>query len=150
MQPTIKTLGGPLAMALAGLVAGTAQAAIPAVSASFYISGASAARAIPPAIATELCDPAVNDRADYIDNASSINYRINVCTLKNTTEVPTSIRGLKVAFYSRSQGGTLFGIRGVAIPQPIKFIDGSTCPADDANPATAVLAPWRRPSRLPG
>ncbi len=98
MQPTIKHVSGPLAVALAGLFAGAAQAAIPAVSASFYISGASAARAIPPAIATELCDPAVNDRADYIDNASSINYRVNVCTLKNTTAVPTAIRGLKVAF----------------------------------------------------
>jgi hypothetical protein len=141
MQPTIKTVSGPIAVALAGLFAGAAQAAIPAVSASFYISGASAARAIPPAIATELCDPAVNDRADYIDNASSINYRINVCTLKNTAEVPTSIRGLKVAFYSRSQGGTLFGIRGIAIPQAIKFIDGSTCPADDGNPATEQLCP---------
>ncbi|MBL8200199.1 MAG: hypothetical protein JNK40_04430 [Chromatiales bacterium] len=141
MQSTIKNVSGPLAVALAGLLAGTAQAAIPAVSASFYISGASAARAIPPAIATELCDPAVNDRADYIDNATSINYRINVCTLKNDTSVPTSIRGLKVAFYSRSQGGTLFGIRPVAVPQPIKFIDGSTCPADDGNPATEQLCP---------
>ena len=139
MQPTIKQVSATLAVAVTGLFAGVAQAAIPAVSASFYISGASAARAIPPAIATELCDAAVNDRADYIDNAASINYRINVCTLKNTTEVPTSIRGLKVAFYSRSQGGTLFGIRGVAIPQAIKFIDGSTCPADDANPATQQI-----------
>jgi hypothetical protein len=139
MQPTIKTVSGTLAVALAGLFAGTAQAAIPAVSASFYISGASAARAIPPAIATELCDPAVNDRADYIDNAASINYRINVCTLKNDVSVPTSIRGLKVAFYSRSQGGTLFGIRGIAIPQAIKFIDGSTCPADDGIPATQQI-----------
>lgn len=141
MQPTIKHVSGPLAVALAGLFAGAAQAAIPAVSASFYISGASAARAIPPAIATELCDPAVNDRADYIDSASSINYRVNVCTLRNTTAVPTAIRGLKVAFFSRSQGGTLFGIRGVAIPQAIKFIDGSTCPADDLNPATEQLCP---------
>jgi len=141
MQPTIKQVSGTLAVALAGLLAGTAQAAIPAVSASFYISGASAARAIPPAIATELCDPAVNDRADYIDSASSINYRVNVCTLKNTVDVPTSIRGLKVAFFSRSQGGTLFGIRGIAIPQTIKFIDGSTCPADDGNPATEQLCP---------
>ena len=139
MQPTIKQVSATLAVAVTSLFAGVAQAAIPAVSASFYISGASAARAIPPAIATELCDAAVNDRADYIDNAASINYRINVCTLKNTTEVPTSIRGLKVAFYSRSQGGTLFGIRGVAIPQAIKFIDGSTCPADDANPATQQI-----------
>jgi len=136
MKPTSMKICGSLAAVLAGLAAGAAQAAIPAVSASFYISGASAARAIPPAIATELCDPAINDRADYIDNPTSINYRINVCTLKNTTEVPTSIRGLKVAFYSRSQGGTLFGIRPVGIPQPIKFIDGSTCPADDGNPAT--------------
>ncbi|MBN8279607.1 MAG: hypothetical protein J0M16_03265 [Gammaproteobacteria bacterium] len=139
MQPTIKTVSGTLAVALAGIFAGTAQAAIPAVSASFYISGASAARAIPPAIATELCDPAINDRADYIDNAASINYRINVCTLKNDASVPTSIRGLKVAFYSRSQGGTLFGIRGIAIPQAIKFIDGSSCPADDGNPATQQI-----------
>ncbi len=136
MQPNIKQVSGTLVVALAGFFAGAAQAAIPAVSASFYISGASAARAIPPAIATELCDPAVNDRADYIDNPSSINYRINVCTLLNTVAVPASIRGLKVAFYSRSAGGSLFGIRGIAIPQPIKFIDGSTCPADDANPAT--------------
>ena len=139
MKPTINKVSASLAVAVAGLFAGVAQAAIPAVSASFYISGASAARAIPPAIATELCDPAVNDRADYIDNAASINYRINVCTLKNTAEVPTSIRGLKVAFFSRSQGGTLFGIRGVAIPQAIKFIDGSTCPADDGNPATQQI-----------
>ena len=136
MQPTIKHVSGIVALALTGLAAGAAHAAIPAVSASFYISGASAARAIPPAIATELCDPAVNDRADYIDNPASINYRINVCTLKNTSAVPTSIRGLKVAFFSRSAGGTLFGVRGIAIPQAIKFIDGSTCPADDANPAT--------------
>jgi hypothetical protein len=135
MESTMKKVSGPLAVALAGLLAGAAQAAIPAVSASFYISGASAARAIPPAIATELCDPAVNDRADYVDNPASINYRINVCTLRNTTAVPASLRGLKVAFYSRSQGGTLFGIRPVAVPQPIKFIDGSTCPADDLNPA---------------
>ncbi len=141
MKPIIKKVSGTLAVALTGLLAGTVQAAIPAVSATFYISGASAARAIPPAIATELCDPAINDRADYIDSASSINYRINVCTLRNTTAVPTSIRGLKVAFYSRSQGGTLFGVRGIAIPQAIKFIDGSTCPADDANPATEQLCP---------
>ena len=139
MKPTIKNVSGTLAVALTGLLAGTAQAAIPAVSASFYISGASAARAIPPAIAAELCDPAINDRADYIDSASSINYRINVCTLKNSAEVPTSIRGLKVAFYSRSSGGTLFGVRPVAIPQAIKFIDGSTCPADDGNPATEQI-----------
>jgi hypothetical protein len=139
MQPNIKQVSGTLVVALAGLFAGATQAAIPAVSASFYISGASAARAIPPAIATELCDPVVNDRADYYDSATSVNYRINVCTLKNTAEVPTSIRGLKVAFYSRSQGGTLFGIRGVAIPQAIKFIDGSTCPADDLNPATTQI-----------
>ncbi|MEO7386786.1 MAG: hypothetical protein ABIX37_07625, partial [Gammaproteobacteria bacterium] len=56
--------------------------------------------------------------------------------LKNDPSVPTSIRGLKVAFFSRSAGGSLFGVRGVAIPQAIKFIDGSTCPADDGNPAT--------------
>ena len=141
MQSPIVKYSGPIAIAIAGLFAGSAQAAIPAVSASFYISGASAARAIPPAIATELCNPAINDRADYIDNATSINYRINVCTLKNTTEVPSSIRGLKVAFYSRSQGGTLFGIRGIAVPQAIKFIDGSTCPADDGDPATQQLCP---------
>jgi len=139
MQPTIKKVSGPLALAIAGLFAGAAQAAIPAVSASFYISGASAARAIPPAIATDLCDPAVNDRADYIDSATSINYRINVCTLLNTTAVPTSIRGQKVAFFSRSQGGTLFGVRGVAIPQAIKFIDGSTCPADDGIAGTEQI-----------
>lgn len=133
---TIKTVSGTLAVALAGLFAGTAQAAIPAVQASFYISGASAARAIPPAIATELCDPAINDRADYVDSLTSVNYRINVCTLKTTTDVPTSLRGLKVAFYSRASGGSLFGIKPIAVPQPIKFIDGSTCPTDDGNPAT--------------
>jgi hypothetical protein len=128
-------------LALASIVAGTAQAAIPAVDATFYISGASAARAIPPAIASDLCDAVVNDRADYIDNATSINYRVNVCTLKNDASVPVSLRGRKVAFFSRSQGGSLFGVRGIAIPQPIKFIDGSTCPADDANPATEQLCP---------
>lgn len=126
-------------LALASVVAGTAQAAIPATSAQFYISGASAARAIPPAIATELCDPAINDRADYIDNATSINYRVNVCTLKNTTEVPSSLRGLKVAFFSRSQGGTLFGVRPIAVPQAIRFIDGAACPNDDGNPATEQI-----------
>lgn len=142
MQPTIKRVSGLLAATLTGLFAGTAaEAAVPASVATFYISGASAARAIPPSIATDLCDPAVNDRADYIDNATSINYRVNVCTLLNTAAVPVSIRGLKVAFYSRSQGGTLFGIRPVAIPQAIKFIDGSTCPADDGNPATQQLCP---------
>ncbi len=139
MQPTYKNVSGALAVALAATFAGGAQAAIPAVSASFYISGASAARAIPPAIASELCDPAVNDRADYADSATSVNYTINVCTLKNSAEVPTSIRGLKVAFYARSSGGSLFGVRPVAIAQPIRFIDGSTCPADDLNPGTVQV-----------
>lgn len=140
MQKTI-TRGSLGILALASVVAGTAQAAVPATSAQFYISGASAARAIPPAIATELCDPVVNDRANYIDNATSVNYRIDICTLKNTTEVPSSLRGLKVAFYSRAAGGSLFGVRPVAIPQAIRFIDGSTCPNDDGNPATDQICP---------
>ncbi len=139
MQPTINKVSSMLAVALAGVVAGSAQAAIPAVNASFYVSGASAARAIPPAIASELCDATVNDRADYADSLTSTNYTINVCTLKNTTEVPTGIRGQKVAFYARAAGGSLFGVRPVAIPQPIKFIDGSTCAADDGNPATVQV-----------
>jgi hypothetical protein len=139
MKPTINHAGGALAVALAGLAAGAAQAAIPAVSASFYISGASAARQIPPAIASELCDPGVNDRADYADSLTTVNYAINVCTLKNTAEVPTSLRGQKVAFYSRASGGSLFGVRPVGIPQPIKFLEGSACPNDDGNPATVQV-----------
>lgn len=135
MQTTIQR-GSLGVLALASLFAGTAQAAIPAVSASFYISGASAARAIPPAIATELCNPAVNDRAVWVDNPNSVNYRIDVCTLKNDASVPTALRGLKVAFYTRAAGGSLFGVRPVAIPQAIRFINGAACPDDDQDPAT--------------
>jgi hypothetical protein len=116
-------------------VAGVAQAAVPTTSAQFYISGASAARAIPPAIATELCNATINDRATYIDNATSVNYRVDICTLKNDASVPASLRGLKVAFYSRAAGGSLFGVRPVAIPQAIRFIDGAACPNDDGLPA---------------
>lgn len=125
-------------------MAGSASAAIPAVNASFYVSGASAAREIPKAIASELCDPAVNDRADYEYTSKPKDYTITVCTLKGTAEVPASLRGQKIATYTRAAGGTLYGVRPLADPnafKPIAFIDQSTCPADDGNPATTQQCP---------
>lgn len=127
---------------LAGMAAfPAAQAAIPTVGATFYVSGASAAREVPKAIASEFCDTAVNDRADYVYGPKPKDYTITICTYKTTTDVPSSLRGVKVAIFTRAAGGSLFGVKPVAVPQTIKFIDGATCPADDGNPAITQSCP---------
>lgn len=140
MKPKMKFTG--LAALLA--MAGSASAAIPAVNAAFYVSGASAAREIPKAIASELCDAGINDRADYEYTSKPKDYTITVCTLKNTAEVPASIRGQKIAVYTRVAGGSLYGVKPVADTADFKtiaFISQSSCPADDANPATTQQCP---------
>jgi hypothetical protein len=119
----------------------TAQAAIPAVDARFYVSGASAARQIPPALAGVYCDPGVNDLALYQNTATPNDYKITICTYLNAAPVPTALRGLKIAVFSRAAGGSLFGVKPIAVRQRIRFINGATCPADDGNPGTTQNCP---------
>ena len=142
MKRSLKLAGlAAMAAGVGSLLVTTAQAAIPAVGATFYVSGASAARKIPPAVAADLCDAGVNDLAAYEYGPKPKDYTIQICTFKNAAPVPTSLRGVKVAVFTRAAGGSLFGVRGVAVPQAIQFIDGSSCPADDGNAATTQQCP---------
>ena len=135
MKHAIKLASMAAVVALSGTFLGTAQAAAPAVDATFYVSGASAARKIPPAIAADQCaNPAAI--VEYKDNINGKDYAGIICTLKNAAPVPTALRNKTIAVWSRAAGGSLFGVIPVADPQAIDFIDPATCPADDGNPAT--------------
>ena len=119
--------------AVSSTFVGAAYAAAPAADATFFVSGASAARKIPPAIAEEYC---TDDAVLYKDNGNGKNYKGVICTYQNSAPVPVSLRGQKVAVWTRAQGGSLFGVIPVADPQLIDYLDPATCPADDGNPAT--------------
>ena len=137
MKHATKIVGMTAVAALAGAFMGTAQAAAPAVDATFYVSGASAARKIPPAIAAAFCSdtPITYDYAP-----SSKDYRGVICTFQNAAPVPASLRNQTVAVWTRAAGGSLFGVRPIADPTAIEFIDPATCPATSGSCTGLTLA----------
>lgn len=136
MKHVSKIAGIAAVAALSGSFIGAAQAAAPAVDATFYVSGASAARKIPPAIAQAFCS---DSPVEYQDNGNGKNFKGVICTYQNAAPVPTALRGKKVAVWTRALGGSLFGVIPVADPQQIDYLDPATCPNDDGNPATTQV-----------
>ncbi len=141
MKSTLRMTGLALGAALAAGFAASANAAIPTVAAKFYVSGASAAKQIPPALAAVYCDTAVNDLALYQYTTVPGDYKIVICTYKNAAPVPTALRAKKIAVFTRSAGGTLFGVKPIAVRQRIRFLDGASCPTDDGIPSTTQNCP---------
>jgi len=126
-----------LAAAVAAAWAGAAQAALPTHSAAFYVSGASAARAVTPAVAASSCVAGTIARYEY--SAGPTNHNVTVCTLKTNAAdpaVPVELEGKSVAFYGRAAGGSLLGLKPTLVPQPIQWINPTTCPNTDGNDAT--------------
>ena len=123
--------------ALSGSFIGAAQAAAPAADATFYVSGASAARKIPPAIAAAYCTPGTI--ALYQDDGNGKNWRGTICDFQNAAPVPASLQGLTVAVWSRAQGGSLFGVKQIADPTPLEFLDPAQCPNDDGVDGTTQV-----------
>lgn len=141
MKSSLTLTGLALGAVLGTGFVATANAAIPAVNAKFYVSGASAAKQIPPALAAVYCDPAINDLALYQYTTVPGDYKIVICTYKNVAPVPTALRGKKIAVFTRSAGGTLFGVKPISVRQRIRFLDGASCPNDDGNPSTTQNCP---------
>lgn len=144
MLISLKHAASVTALAVLAGFAGVAQSATVGgvtVDAIFFVSGASAAREVPPALAASNCDvtglPA--DPVKYnlsTDGPNFANYKGIVCKLKASSPVPAGLQGKRVAIFTRAAGGSLFGVKPIAVRQQIQFIDPSTCPAPDANPAT--------------
>jgi hypothetical protein len=126
-----------LAAAVAAAWAAGAQAAAPAVSENFYVSGASAARAVTPAIAASACVAGTIVRYEYATTPGD--YNLTICTLRTNAqdhEIPVELQGDTVAIYGRAGGGSLFGLKPILVPQPIRFLDPSTCATADTVDAT--------------
>jgi hypothetical protein len=145
MLISLKRVASVTALAALSGFAGVAQSATVggvAVDAIFFVSGASAAREVPPAIAASNCDiPGgnVGDPVKYnlsTDGPNFANYKGIVCKLLSAAPIPAALQGKRVAIFTRAAGGSLFGIKPIAVRQQIQFIDPSTCPAPDATPAT--------------
>jgi len=126
-----------LASAVAALWAGGAVAAIPAVSMSFHVSGASAARAVTPAIIATFCQPGTIARYEY--SVKPKDYNLTVCTFKTQVQdpaMPASLAGQSIAVYGRASGGSLFGIKPIVEPKFLTFLSPATCPNTDGVDST--------------
>lgn len=126
-----------LASAVAAAWATGAQAAAPAASASFYVSGASAARAVTPAVAASSCVPGTIARYEY--SVTPTDYNLTVCTLRTNAQdpaIPVQLQSRVIAFYGRAAGGSLLGLKPILVPQPVRFLDPSTCATNDGVDST--------------
>ncbi len=126
-----------LALAMASMGAGGAYAASPVTTHSFYISGASAARAVTPAVASKVCAAGTIARYEYSVNVR--NYNLTACTLKTSAQdstIPAELSGDTVTFYGRADGGSLLGLKPILVPAGIRFLNPATCPTNDGVDAT--------------
>jgi hypothetical protein len=117
--------------------AGGAQAAAPASNENFYVSGASAARAVTPAVANAICVAGTIVRYEYATTPGD--YNITFCTLKTNavdSDIPVELQSDFIGMYGRAAGGSLFGLKPILVPQPIRFLDPATCPNNDGVDST--------------
>lgn len=126
-----------LPLSLAALCAAGAQAAAPAVSENFYVSGASAARKLTPFIAANVCVTGTVVRYQY--SVTNGDYNLTICTLKTNAvdpTVPPELSGDTVAIYGRAASGSLAGLKPTLVPQKIRFLDPASCATADAVDST--------------
>ena len=125
------------AAAVAAVWATGAQSAAPPSSENFYVSGASAARAVTPAVANDVCVAGTIARYEY--SVTPTDYNLTVCTLRthaSNADIPVELENDTVAIYGRAGGGSLFGLKPILVPQPIRFLDPSTCATNDGVDST--------------
>lgn len=130
-QMKIATLAG----ALAALCSGAASAAIPAVTQSYHISGASAARAVTPSVVATFCVPGTIARYEY--SVSPKDFNLTVCTFKGVVDgIPAALAGQSIAVYGRASGGSINGLKQILEPKFQRFLSPSNCPDKDASDAS--------------